>query len=101
MRRYHYSNKRNNYGIGDDEQIVYPDLRRPYNLYAPYWVDGLTDAEKENLWIQRLPADPETETKYNRGELERLGAMSYKWMQKPMIWGCKKGERTSLTEEKN
>lgn len=101
LRRYHYSNSRNNYGIGDDEQIVYPDLRRPYNLYAPYWVDGYTDADKENLWIQRLPADPETETKYNRQELERLGAMSYKWMQVPMIWANKKGERTSLTEEKN
>ncbi len=98
MRRYHYSNKRNNYGIGNDNEIVYPGLRRPYNLYAAYWVDGLTDAQKENTWIQRLNYDPETEEKYNRGELERLGAYkNYKWLQKPMIWAHDYGEVTSLT----
>ena len=58
MRRYHYSNKRNNYGIGDANEIVYPELRRPYNLYAAYWIDGLTEAQKENTWIQRLNYDP-------------------------------------------
>ena len=100
MRRYHYSNRRNNYGIGDANEIIYPNLRRPYNLYAPYWVDGLSEAEKENTWIQRINADPETEEKYNRSELERLGAYkNYKWMQKPMIWARAKGEVKSLVEE--
>ncbi|MBO4723079.1 MAG: SusD/RagB family nutrient-binding outer membrane lipoprotein [Muribaculaceae bacterium] len=100
MRRYHYSNKRNNYGIGNDNEIIYPNLRRPYNLYAPYWVDGLTEAQKENAWIQRLNYDPETEEKYNRSELQRLGAYkNYKWLQEPMIWSHAYGEVTSLTGE--
>jgi len=100
MRRYHYSNKRNNYGIGDANEIVYPELRRPYNLYAAYWIDGLTESQKENTWIQRLNYDPETEEKYNRAELQRLGAYkNYKWLQEPMIWAHKAGEITSLTGE--
>ena len=101
MRRYHYSNKRNNRAIettGGNE-IIYPNLRRPYNLYASYWIDGLTDAQKENLWVQRIPQDPDTEGKYNRQELERLGAFNnYKWLQKPLMWALERGERTSLTE---
>ena len=100
MRRYHYSNNRNNYGIGDNNEIIYPYLRRPYNLYAAYWVDGLSEVEKENTWIQRLNYDTETEEKYNRKELERLGAYkNYKWLQEPMIWAHKAGEVTSLTGE--
>lgn len=100
MRRYHYSNKRNNYGIGDAQEIVYPKLRRPYNLYSAYWIDGLTDEQQENTWVQRIPQDPDTEGKYNRSELERLGAYNnYKWLQKPMIWAQDRGVRTSLTAE--
>jgi len=100
MRRYHYSNNRNNYGIGDNSEIVYPTLRRPYNLYAAYWIDGLTEEQKENTWIQRINYDPETEEKYNRSELERLGAYkNYKWLQTPMIWAYDYGVRTSLTQE--
>lgn len=100
LRRYHYSNKRNNYGIGENQEIVYPNLRRPYNLYAPYWIDGLTETEKENTWIQRINYDPETEEKYNRAELERLGAYkNYKWLRVPMIWAQDYGVRSSLTEE--
>ena len=100
MRRYHYSNNRNKYGIGDNNEIVYPTLRRPYNLYAAYWIDGLTEAEKENTWIQRLNYDPETEEKYNRKELQRLGAYkNYKWLQEPMIWAHAYGEVHSLTGE--
>lgn len=100
MRRYHYSNNRNQYGIGDNKEIVYPTLRRPYNLYAAHWVDGLTDAEKENAWVTRLNYDPECEEKYNRGELERLGAYkNHKWMREPMIWSQAAGVRRSLTAE--
>lgn len=98
MRRYHYSNKRNNHTIvvnGADE-IVYPTLRRPYNLYTPYWVDGLSEAEQENTWIQRLNYDPQTEDVYNMNEVIRVGAYKdYKWLQKKMIW-AEEG-RTSLT----
>lgn len=100
MRRYHYSNNRNNYGIGDNQEIIYRNLRRPYNLYAPYWINGLTETEKENTWLQRINYDPQTEDVYNRAELERLGAFqNYKWLQKPMIWALNYGERSSLTAE--
>lgn len=100
MRRYHYSNNRNHYGIGDNQEIVYPTLRRPYNLYQAYWIDGLTEAQKENTWIQRVNYDTETEEKYNKAELERLGAYkNYKWLQQPMIWALPYGQRTSLTAE--
>lgn len=100
LRRYHYSNNRNGYGIGDGKEIVYPGLRRPYNLYQAFWIDGLTDAEKENTWIERYNYDPETEEKYNLAELERLGAAkNFKWLRKPMIWAEEYGVRTSLTAE--
>ena len=100
MRRYHYSNNRNGYGIGDSQEIIYPTLRRPYNLYQAFWIDGLTEAEKENTWVQRLNPDPETETKYNKAELERLGAYNnHLWLRKPMIWAQEYGAVTSLTQE--
>lgn len=100
MRRYHYSNDRNGYGIGDAKEIVYPGLRRPYNLYQAFWIDGLTEAEKENTWIQRINYDPETEEKYNRDELVRLGAYrNHEWLRKPMIWANDYGVKSSLTAE--
>ena len=75
-------------------------MRRPYNLYQAFWIDGLTDAEKENTWVQRYNYDPETEEKYNLAELERLGAAkNYKWLRKPMIWAEDYGVRKSLTAE--
>lgn len=99
MRRYHYSNNRNNYGIGDANEIVYPNLRRPYNLYTPYFVDGLSNDEQENTWMQRINYDPETEPKYNLAELTRLGALDHHWLLKPMNWAEAYGTRTSLTAE--
>ena len=100
MRRYHYSNNRNGYGIGDNKEIIYPGLRRPYNLYSAFWVDGLSESEKENAWMQRINYDPETEEKYNRAELERLGAyQNHLWLRKPMIWSEDYGVRSSLTQE--
>ena len=101
LRRYHYSNKRNGYGVGASNEIVYPSLRRPYNLYSAYWVDGLTDAQKENTWIQRLNYDPQTEDIYNKDEVVRVGAYKdFKWLQKPMIWAQNPGEVNSLTLSK-
>jgi len=110
MRRYNYSSKTN--GIKYDDVAVYTvttchkgsgtsfnvadfnteySLRRPYNLYEPYWIqaDAIgTNAElSPNAWIQRLNYDPETEDKYNRRELERLGAFkNHEWLKKRMIW---------------
>lgn len=100
MRRYHYSNNRNGYGIGDAQEIVYPTLRRPYNLYQAFWIDGLSTSEQENSWVQRINYDPETEEKYNLAELERLGASkNHKWLRIPMIWAYDYGVKTSLTAE--
>ncbi len=79
LRRYGYSNDDNN--IQYDNSIIYPGLHRPHNLYEAYWA-------AENQWVQRLNYDPETEEKYNRAELERLGAFrNPEWLKKPMIWG--------------
>ena len=98
MRRYHYSNNLNGVGIGINKEIVYPTLRRPHNLYLPYWVDGLTEEEQENNWIQRINYDPQCDEIYNSEELIRLGAYkNYKWLQKPMIWAEEPGSRTALT----
>ena len=111
LRRYNYSSKTN--GITYDNVPVYTitkchigsgtgigtvatysaeySLRRPYNLYVPYWMKedafGQNAELSPNAWINRLNYDPETEDKYNKKELERLGA--YKnadWLKKRMIW---------------
>ncbi len=111
MRRYNYSSKTN--GITYDGVPVYTvttifngrgtaiptvansnveySLRRPYNLYEPYWDQpdsyGQNAELSPNAWIVRLNYDPETEDKYNRGELERLGAFKNpEWLKKRMIW---------------
>ena len=110
VRRYNYSSKTN--GIKYDDVEVYTitkvhkgtgtsyavtdftseySLRRPYNLYEPYWMQADafgTNAElSPNAWITRLNYDPETEDKYNRNELERLGAFkNHEWLKKRMIW---------------
>ena len=100
VRRYHYSNNDNKVGGNDAGEIVYPTMRRPFNLYKPYFVDGLTQEEQYNTWIQRINYDPETEERYNAAELERLGAsMNYKWLLKPMNWAEPRGQRKSLTAE--
>ncbi len=91
MRRYNYSNSKN--GITYDGVIIYPTLKRPYNLYEPYWcVDYNPDGSLADVWIQRLNYDPETDEKYNKQELERLGAYKNpEWLKKPMIWAINNG----------
>lgn len=112
VRRYNYSSATN--GIQYDGEYVYSieyvhdasegtvkeknfikdnvfDLTRPYNIYEAQW---MTDKDKgtqfkltANAWVNRISADPETEEKYNKAELERIGA--YKnpdWMRKRMVW---------------
>lgn len=79
MRRYNYSCKEN--GIQYDNTYVYPGLKRPNNIYEAHWGDD------PKAWINRINYDPETEEKYNKAELERLGAYkNYQWLRKPMIW---------------
>ena len=79
MRRYNYSCEEN--GIQYDNTYVYPGLKRPNNIYEAHWGDDPI------AWINRINYDPETEEKYNKAELERLGAYkNYQWLRKPMIW---------------
>lgn len=112
VRRYNYSSKAN--GIAYDGVYVYTittchdgtrnvnlsnfskeySLTRPYNLYEAYWTTsesyGVNAKLSPNAWINRLNYDPETEDKYNKAELERLGAYkNSEWLKKRMIWAYK------------
>ncbi|MEG1587114.1 MAG: SusD/RagB family nutrient-binding outer membrane lipoprotein, partial [Bacteroidales bacterium] len=85
MRRYNYSSTKN--GITYDGVAVYPTLRRPFNLYEPYWMKKDDQNNVKEEWLQRLNYDPETEEKYNVAELKRLGAYKNpEWLKKPMVW---------------
>lgn len=122
MRRYNYSSKTN--GIMYDGTYVYTvttvhdgsvgvkpnnfteeySLTRPYNLYDPYWNTpeefGENAKFSPNAWITRINYDPETEDKYNRKELERLGA--YKnpdWLKKRMIWAYKNNSYVTVADD--
>lgn len=122
MRRYNYSSKTN--GIAYDDQFVYTvttchdgtryvdpanfkvefSLTRPYNLYEAYWTTpdnyGTNAKFSPNAWITRLNYDPETEEKYNRKELQRLGA--YKnpdWLKKRMIWAYKNNDKVTAADK--
>lgn len=77
-------------------------LRRPYNLYEAYWCtpedfeNGVSGLLSPNAWVARLNADTETETKYNKKELDRMGyyttnaagekILDYRILKKRMIW---------------
>ena len=77
-------------------------LERPQNLYEAYWstpedyVNGVSGKLTPNAWVNRLNADTETETKYNKAELERMGyyttnaagekILDYRILKKRLIW---------------
>lgn len=110
IRRYNYSSSAN--GIQYDNVYVYDvtkvynqgrtgnvkednfsetfELTRPYNIYEAQWMtdkDVIGGKLTANAWVNRISADPETEEKYNKAELERIGA--YKnpdWLRKRMVW---------------
>lgn len=119
LRRYNYSSKTN--GIQYDNCFVYTvttvhsgqakvntvasfnveySLRRPYNLYEAYWCTpddyGVNAELSPNAWIARLNADTETETKYNKDELDRIGyyttnaagekILDFDVLKRRMIW---------------
>ena len=121
LRRYNYSSETN--GITYNNEFVYTikkchngstkkwdaesfsktySLRRPYNLYEAYWctpedyVDGDPTRLSPNAWVNRLNADTETETKYNKAELDRIGyyttnaagekILDYRILKKRVIW---------------
>lgn len=78
-------------------------LRRPYNLYEAYWSTaddyGVNATLSPNAWVNRLNADTETETKYNKKELDRMGyyttnaagekILDYRILKKRLIWAKK------------
>ena len=122
MRRYNYSSKTN--GIQYNGTFVYTvmnihnkafgytpatfteefSLTRPYNLYEPYWNTpddiGNNANFSPNAWITRLNYDPETEDKYNRNELERLGAYrNPDWLKKRMIWAYKNNSYVTTADD--
>lgn len=132
MRRYNYSSKTN--GIQYDNTYVYTvqhvhngtnsnfnkdsvnfnreySLRRPYNLYEAYWCTpddyGVNAELSPNAWVSRLNADTETETKYNKGELENIGyyttnaagekILDYRVLKRHLIW-AKKSEHAQCAD---
>ena len=78
-------------------------LRRPYNLYEAYWCTpedyGINAELSPNAWVARLNADTETETKYNKKELDRIGyyttnaagekVLDFNVLKRRMIWAKK------------
>ena len=86
-------------------------LRRPYNLYEAYWctpedyANGVDESEglSPNAWVARLNADTETETKYNKKELDRIGyyttnaagekILDFNVLKRRMIWAHKNNDK--------
>ena len=120
VRRYNYSSSMNgiqydNVYVYDVDKVFDPKfanvtqanftgtcvLVRPYNIYEPHWNTakdlGTSFKYSANAWMNRISADPETEEKYNRSELERLGIyQNPDWMRNRMIWQ-KPGNTTAIT----
>ena len=76
-------------------------LARPFNIYEPHWNTskdkGTNFKYSANAWMNRVSADPETEEKYNRPELERLGIyQNPDWLRNRMIWQMP-GNTTAIT----
>ena len=71
-------------------------LRRPANLWVAVWNTpdnfGVPFAVySPNAWLNRLNYDPETEPRFNSGELNRIGAMIGTevvpdWVRNRLIW---------------
>ena len=145
MRRYNYSSSSN--GIQYNNTFVYDvknvhsgtkvakfeldsaefsevkALERPQNLYEAYWctaedfVNGKDGLLSPNAWVARLNADTETETKYNKKELEKMGyyttdangnfvldsqgqkVLDYRILKKRMIWAKKGGGNVTCADE--
>ena len=66
------------YGYDDN---IYPTLKRPRNLVW-YFADAA-----DNVWIERLPYDTETEEIYNKPQLVEMGAyQNPEWLKKKLFW---------------
>lgn len=121
IRRYNYSTSAN--GIMYDGVYVYEvhnvfkegkanvspkqftetfPLVRPYNIYTAHWDTGkdkgVSFRLSPNAWINRINPDPETEEKYNRDELIRIGAFQNPdYLRKRMIWQIPLNDGGALT----
>jgi hypothetical protein len=92
------------FGSGNNPMTSEYSLRRPYNLYEPHWLQpdafGQNAELSPNAWITRLNYDPETEDKYNKKELERLGAYkNHEWLKKRMIWAYNKSGKAVCNDQ--
>ena len=90
-------------------------LKRPYNLYESYWctaddfVNGKDGKLTPNAWVNRLNADTETETKYNKKELDRMGyytinasgekILDYRVLKRRLIWAQRNDAVMQLDED--
>ena len=90
-------------------------LKRPYNLYESYWctaddfVNGKDGKLTPNAWVNRLNADTETETKYNKKELDRMGyytinasgekILDYRVLKRRLIWAQRNDVVMQLDED--
>ena len=84
---------------GGNYTLTY-SLHRPFNLYEAYWCTpedyGKNATLSPNAWVNRLNADTETETKYNKKELEKNDyyttnaagekILDYRVLKRRMIW---------------
>ncbi len=85
-----------------DKNAISYTLVRPYNIYTAEWDTPLDKGVSTKLspwaWLNRISADPETEEKYNRDELIRIGA--YKnpnWLRKRQVWQLPLNPGTAIT----
>lgn len=122
IRRYNYSSSSN--GIMYDGKYVYvvenafdgksngsiSDTRftgtfplvRPYNLYTAHFMTdrdfGTNFTLSANAWINRMCPDPETEDKYNRAQMEAIGAYkNSNYLRCHMIWQMPTNDGGALT----
>lgn len=122
IRRYNYSSSSN--GVMYDGKYVYVvekafdgkangaindtrfsatfPLVRPYNLYTAHWDTDLDHGVNFNLsanaWINRMCPDPETEDKYNRTQMEAIGAFkNSNYLRAHMIWQMPSNHGGALT----
>ena len=88
-------------------------LRRPYNLYEAYWCtpedEGKNAQLSPNAWVNRLNADTETETKYNKNQLDLMGyyttnaagekILDYRVLKQHLIWAQKNPNVVQCADE--
>lgn len=90
--------------LGESQYNASYKLTRPSNIYKPHWDTdkdhGTTSTLSANAFINRINPDPETEEKYNREELVRIGAFQNPdYLRKRMIWQKPVNAGSALTSQ--